>query len=277
MGKFPRKTFDRYLNLIGVNRSRPSWDGLTELTSAHLIRIPFENVSKIYRARIRRIKGIPDLKEYLDGIERYNFGGTCFTNNYYLHLLLFNLGYQVRLCGANISVNGALPNGHMVNVVSIDGREAIADVGYGAPFWRPLPRDRTADVEQQLGSERYVLKPRDSEGRSQIEIYRENQLVHGYILNPDPKRFLDFADVIARSYEDGAPFLNRLLLVRFFDDWALVLRNNKLTEMRPYDSVGRHLQTRDDVAEIVVNKFGIPARITSTVLESLGDKAYLDV
>jgi len=272
----PRETFDRYLNLIGVARSRPSWEGLTELTSAHLRRIPFENVSKIYRARIRGIREIPRLDDFLDGVERYNFGGTCYTNNYYLHLLLAHLGYEARLCAADISVNGAPPNGHMVNVVTINESEAIADVGYGAPFWQPLPRDGTDDLERRLGHERYVLKPQDSKGRSRLELYRDNQLAHGYVLKPDGKDVRDFADVVARSYGDQAPFLNRLLLVRFFDDWALVLRNNSLTEMRDSTSISKSLQTLDSIANVIVDRFGIPAKFASAVLESLGDKVKFE-
>lgn len=276
MASYSSKIFDRYLELIGVDRSEPSPEGLTSLTSAHLIKVPFENVSKIYRTRIKGIREIPQLNEFLDGIEYQNFGGTCYTNNYYLHLLLGHLGYRVRLCGADISVNGAPPDGHMVNIVTIEGREVIADVGYGAPFWKPIPRDSKIDWVLKLGFERYVLKPQDNEGRSRLELYRNNQLRHGYVLKPAGRQFGDFADVIARSCGEGAPFLNRLLLVRFFENQSLILRNHTLSEMSADKSTGHRLETRDEIIQAIEDNYGISADIAAKVLKCLGDLINTD-
>ncbi|HWR84282.1 MAG TPA: arylamine N-acetyltransferase [Candidatus Deferrimicrobium sp.] len=271
MAGYSRAIFDRYLNLLGVARTAPSWEALAELTSAHLIRIPFENVSKIHRARVQGIRRVPSLEEYLDGVEYCNFGGTCYANNYFLHVLLDHLGFTVRLCGADISVNGAPPDGHMVNVVTVGGKEAIADVGYGAPFWQPIPLHGATDVIIRFGSEKYVLKPRDGAGNSRMELYRENQLRHGYVLKPAAKRVADFSDVIARSYSADAPFLNRLVLIRFFKDRALTIRNHTLTEMSVSESHSSDMRTPDDIAGAVVRHFGISASIISEVLESLGE------
>lgn len=264
-----RAIFDRYLRLLGIAKIKHDWETLAVITSAHLTRIPFENVSKIYRAKIRGIRGMPSLEEYLDGVEHYNFGGTCYTNNYYLHRLLVNAGFDVKLCAADITVNGAPPNGHMVNVVNIDGREAIVDVGFGAPFWQPLPLGSDLDVIMELGTEKYVLKPRDKTGRNRLEFYRDNQLQHGYVLKPAARNVEDFNDVIARSYSDSAPFLNRLIVTRFFENRALVLRNHTLTEMNGTRSITNNLRTGDDIARAIVRHYGIPEDIVSGVLESL--------
>jgi arylamine N-acetyltransferase len=58
------------------------------------------------------------------------------------------------------------PDVHMVNIVTLDGRPYLADVGYAAPFLAPLPLDLAQDQEIAWGRERYVLKPRDAAGRS---------------------------------------------------------------------------------------------------------------
>jgi arylamine N-acetyltransferase len=261
--------FDRYLAILGIGRSEPSWQSLTELTSAHLIRIPFENASKIYRARIQGIRNMPSLGEHLDGIERSNFGGTCFTNNYYFHLLLVYLGYEVKLCGADILEKGAPPDGHMANVVTIGGNEAIVDIGFGAPFLHPIPRDSTTDITLQSGSLRYVLKSKDNEGHSRLEIYRNGQLLLGYILKPVARKLDDFADVIARSYADSAPLLSNLLIVRFFAQGAVRLRNNAITEVHGYESRTRKLTAKDEIKTAIVNYFGMPANITGAVIDLL--------
>jgi arylamine N-acetyltransferase len=74
--------FDRYLGLLGVRRTEPGIQALEEIVRAHMVRVPFENISKLYHARTSGVRGIPDLAQYLDGIERFHFGGTCYANNF---------------------------------------------------------------------------------------------------------------------------------------------------------------------------------------------------
>jgi arylamine N-acetyltransferase len=38
----------RNLDVLGVTKKAPSRDALTELVTAHLTRVPFENISKLY-------------------------------------------------------------------------------------------------------------------------------------------------------------------------------------------------------------------------------------
>lgn len=267
-----RAAFDRYLDILGITRTGPDLDALSELTSHHLRRVPFENVSKIYRVRIQGIRAIPSLEEYLDGVERYNFGGTCYTNNYYLHLLLVHLGFTARLCGADIRFNAASPNDHMVNVVTVDGHEFIADVGYGAPFLRPLPRDKSIDVVFDFGSERYFLRPADRLGRNRLEVYQNGQMVHGYLLKPEKRQVGDFAGVIARSYTDTASFLNRLMVARFIDHRHCVMRNSVLTISTPDSSQKRQFYSRQDIADAVVQNYGMPPDIVGEIINSISER-----
>ncbi|HSH00124.1 MAG TPA: arylamine N-acetyltransferase [candidate division Zixibacteria bacterium] len=264
--------YDRYLALLGKKRSRPCWDELAALTAAHLQRIPFENVSKIYRVRVQGERGVPQLAEFLANVERYKFGGTCFVNNFYFNLLLSHLGYDVRLCSADIAVEGAPPDGHMLNVVTLDGTEAIVDVGFGAPFWHPLNRNHDTDIQVRLGAERYALKPQDDSGRSRLEVYREERLVHGYLMKPHAREVSEFAEVISRSYSDRAPFLNRLTIIRFYDDWALTVRNNKLAKLTGPGVETTRLETRAEITETVVTHFGMPEEIVTAALETLDDE-----
>ena len=74
---------------------------------------------------------MPGLDQFLADIENYHFGGTCYTNNYFLKLLLSYLGYDVKLCGADMN----RPDVHVVNIVRIEGREFIVDVEYAAPCY----------------------------------------------------------------------------------------------------------------------------------------------
>jgi arylamine N-acetyltransferase len=130
-----------YLRLLGVSAREPNLSALKNLVRAQMMRVPFENISKLKWKHESGGAGIPDLKRYLRGIRDYNFGGTCYTNASHFHSLLAHLGYDVKLCGADMSQ----PDVHLVNVVRIDNREYLVDVGYAAPFLEPLPFDRDSD------------------------------------------------------------------------------------------------------------------------------------
>jgi arylamine N-acetyltransferase len=257
--------YARYLRIIGAAPKAPTLDALTELVTAHIIRIPFENVSKLYYRNHPGRNNMPDMNQYLDGIERYNFGGTCYTNNYYIHLLLAYLGYEVDLCGADMNN----PDVHLVNMVTVEDHQYIVDVGYAAPFLKPLPRDLPHDYEIILGHDRYILKPQDREGRSCLEMYRDDKLRHGYTAKPIPRRIDHFAAAIAHSFTAEATFMNALLLVRFFPHSSLRINNLSLILSEGAESRVTKLNDHDDVIRTVVEHFGIPETIVAEALADL--------
>jgi N-hydroxyarylamine O-acetyltransferase len=255
---------DRYLRLLRLPRRPPGLAALTELTSAHLRRIPFENVSKLYHRGDLEMR-LPDLARFLDGVERHHLGGTCYSTNFHLHELLVDLGYRVSLCGADMSA----PDVHLVDTVDLAGRTYLVDVGYAAPFRSPLPLDLRRDHEVRWGSERYVLKPRDRAGRSRMDHFRDGRLRHAYEVNPRPRRIEEFAPAIAASFDGGATFMNALLVARFAPRRSLTLRNLTLTEAREGRPVVHRTLGRDDLPRAVERHFGIPEAITRRALEGV--------
>jgi N-hydroxyarylamine O-acetyltransferase len=216
--------FDKYLNLIGVKVAAPSYELLCNLVKAHLIKIPFENISKLLFKK-QGVHNIPDLDTFLEGIEKYNFGGTCYTNNYYFHLLLQHLGFDVKLCGADMKN----PDVHLINIVDIDGQEFIVDGGYAAPFLTPLPRDLDTDFIINSDNEKYIVKPKDETGRTRVEQYSDNKLQHWYTAKPEPRKIEEFQKVIEDSYADDAIFMNAVRAIRFTENSSVSLRNFTIT------------------------------------------------
>ena len=255
---------DRYLRLLGVQRERPSADALRELVRAHLCRVPFENVSKLYFKKHLGLRGLPGLERFLAGIERYHFGGTCYPNNCYFYELLTSLGYRTTLCGADMSK----PDVHLVCIVDLEDRQFLVDVGYAAPFFTPLPRDLKNDYVIEWGRDRYVLGPQDDSGRSRLELYRDGSLKHGYVVKPTPRRIGDFDKVIADSYRDEATFMNAILLARFFPDRSLVVQNLTVVEAGTTSKI-HALTDRGELVRIVEERFGIPSRITAEAVDGL--------
>ncbi len=252
--------FARYLSLLGVPRRRPGPEALRELTLAHLTCVPFENVSKLYLRR-QTASRLPTLARFLDGIERYRFGGTCYANNFHLHQLLAHLGYRADLCGADMSA----PDVHLVNAVSLDGSQYLVDGGYGAPFLEPMRLDLGHDQEVRSGRDGYVLKPRDPSGRSQMEHYRDGRLRHGYRLNPTPRRIEEFAGVIDDSFREDATFMNALMVARFWPGRSLTLRNLTLTEANGENWRARDLR-REELPGVIEQEFGMPGEIAGQAL-----------
>ncbi len=257
----------RYLAALGVAQRNPALGALRELVATHLMRFPFENISKLYNRKHHHLTGVPPLPLYLDGIERYHFGGTCYSNNFHFYSLLKTLGYEVKLCGADM----AHPDVHLVIMVTLDGREYLVDAGYGAPFLSPMPRDLDTDYVVELGRDRYVLKPQDASGRSRLEMYRDGQLRHGYLAKPAPRRIEEFRDVIAGSFRPDATFLNSLLLTRFYWDRGVMIHNLTLVESHGSTSTVRSLANRDQLVATVEEYFEIPRAIVAEAVGELGD------
>ena len=65
---------ERYLNLLGVQRRKPGTAALYELVQAQLMKVPFENLSKLYYKKHHNLQGLPNFELFLDGIERFHFG-----------------------------------------------------------------------------------------------------------------------------------------------------------------------------------------------------------
>jgi len=86
--KFEDRNFMRYLRLLGIEKQRLDFEYLKKIVKASVDKIPFENISKLYYYKRINLKELVDFELYLDGIEKYGFGGTCYANNFYFNQLL---------------------------------------------------------------------------------------------------------------------------------------------------------------------------------------------
>jgi len=258
--------FERYLNILGVADARVDLDALRRLVRSQLTRVPFENVSKLHLARSRDLRGVPELDLYLDGIENCRFGGTCYSNNHHLASLLRYVGFDASYCGADM-VSG--PDVHAVVIVRLENREYLVDVGYGAPFYEPMPRDRDEPLTIRLGRDRYVLQPRDGRGRSQMEHHREGRQIHGYLAKPTPRDLAFFQNVVLDSYRPTANFMTRLRISRFLDDGNVDLLNDQLVQARDDTYSVESIADRAALVDAVVEHFGMPRNIVCEVVDEL--------
>ena len=245
----------------------PTEAALGALMRAQLMRAPFENLSKLlYRNRLG-LRGVPDLERYLEGIRRFNLGGTCYPSAFHFYRLLRALGYDAALCGA------AMPSGEDVHVaitVALEGRELLVDVGYGARFLEPLARDSARDVAVEYGEDRWVLRPRDGEGRSRLDAYRGGRQIHGYRIDPTPRTVEHFDRVVGASFADDATFMNAVMLVRHKASESVAIYNLDLVRSTRTACTTERLAGRPELVAAVEREFGIPAEVTKEALAGLG-------
>ena len=262
---FEENLYHRFINLLGVTIKTPTYSFLSELVRAHLSVIPFENISKIYYKTRLGLVEVPPFELYLEGVEEHHFGGTCYSNNYYFFKLLQYLGYEVVLCAADMKN----PGSHMVSMVTLENKTYLVDVGYAAPFTEAVPLDLEKDHEIVCGRDRYVFKPRDQSGSTQLLMFRNGSYKHGYTARPGVRRIEDFSEVISNSFLPGSTFFNTLLLTKYESGRFCILHNLEFIESTAGRSVIHQLSDLDEMVQIIEKTFKIKQSITRDILSGI--------
>ena len=171
-----------YFDRIGFSGSRqPTLGTLQKLMSAHLRRIPFENLSIHIGERIRL-----DEDWLFEKIVHRNRGGFCYELNGLFGGLLNSLGYDVSMLSARVKSSNS-PDGtfgpefdHMILKVELD-EPWLVDVGFGRAFTSPL--HLRVDEIQQQGPEEFKLT-RDGEMYTYWRLDRDWIAEYQFTLNP---------------------------------------------------------------------------------------------
>lgn len=260
-----------YLEVLGLAAERPTLGALKRLVRAHLLRIPFETISKLYYLHRIGLRDVPPLGLYLEGIRRFGFGGTCYSNNLHFSRLLRALGYHAVLCGAD------MPSGedvHAAIVVTIRAHDWLIDTGYAAPLLAPLALDLERVQEVRAGTDRWVLCPRNEQGHSRIEHWRGDDQVHGYTLKPGPVSARSFDRVVQESFRPEATFMNAVLAVRCLPRRTVTIHDLTVARATARSVRVVRLLDRAALASSIEREIGIPASITReaiATIPSLGD------
>ena len=265
---------DRYLRLLGVERTPPGIDSLNELVQRHLCRVPFENVSKLLLVGREGAGRSVALEEFLDGIEHLDLGGTCYSANPFLAWLLGELGYDACLMGADMSK----PDVHTSIRVRRDGREYHVDVGYGGPFYRPIALDRLPH-EIVEGPLRYVFGTA-GDGSYSMSVFSGSERRHGYVVHGPPRPRGYFDPIVLGSFQPGQTFLGCLRVVRHFTDHAVELTNTRLARHRGAGSVETTLRNMSELRAAVENELAMPRcpiEEAVAVLERLTGRPFFEI
>jgi N-hydroxyarylamine O-acetyltransferase len=147
------KSIEAYLERINYHGSlAPSAETLRELQVAHLLAVPFENLS-IHAGQPIVLEDEALFTKIVEGRR----GGFCYEANGLFAALLRALGFDVRMLSAEVArAEGGFGPAfdHMALMVSLEQRWLV-DVGFGDSFLAPLLLDERS--EQVQGSQAYRI------------------------------------------------------------------------------------------------------------------------
>ncbi|HYC46887.1 MAG TPA: arylamine N-acetyltransferase [Burkholderiales bacterium] len=145
---------DLYFERIRFEGSpRADLETLRELHLLHLQHIPYENVDVFCQQGVKL-----DPEALTQKMLLRRRGGYCFEQNGLFLMALTEIGFKCRPNLARVHRNRPQPGGrtHHINLVALDGRTWVCDVGFGGSAFRhPVPLEAGVEIEQM--GERFRL------------------------------------------------------------------------------------------------------------------------
>ena len=231
----------------------PDAETLRQLHEAHLLAVPFENLS------IHGGEPIELADEALfEKVVVRQRGGFCYELNGLFAALLRSLGFEVALLSAGVvRANGDVSPDfdHMALLVNLDERWLV-DVGFGDLFRQPLRLDeRGPQVE---GGSAYRIDPAE-EGRFILMRSDENgPWLAQYRFSLEPHVYADYAERC--TYQETSPeshFKQRRICSLATPDGRVSLSERKLITTRNGERLERELAGDTEYAETLRERFGI--------------------
>jgi len=242
-----------YLARISYRGSlAPSAEALRQLHVAHLLTVPFENLSIHYGERI-----VLDERALFDKLVRRRRGGFCYELNGLFAALLRALGFNVTMLSARVisEVGEASPEfDHLVLLVHLE-QNWLADVGFGDLFREPLLLEQR--LEQIQGENAFRLdvhEDRFTVLRSEKQGLWKGQYRFGF-----KAHILD--DFAARCrYHQTDPtshFKQGRICTRATPDGRLTLSERRLITTAASDRQEREIASEMEYSEVLRGLFGI--------------------
>ena len=249
-----------YLERIDYHGSlEPTAESLRALQVAHLLTVPFENLSIHAREPI-----VLDDDALFTKIVANRRGGFCYEANGLFAALLRALDFDVAVLSAEVA-NAAGEFGpnfdHMTLMVTPPGSMNIAqrwlvDVGFGDSFLEPLLLDERG--EQRQGSRAYQIV---SEGEHLVLMQRVEgeEWKAQYRFTLQPHEFADYAEMC--RYHQTSPdshFTKARICSRATEDGRITLSDMRLITTSKSDGrVERTLASEAEYADVLCEQFGI--------------------
>jgi N-hydroxyarylamine O-acetyltransferase len=241
-------TADRYLERIGCSRpAAATTDALRELHRAHLLAVPFENLS-IHLGEPIELEEDAVVRKLIDRRR----GGFCYELNGAFGLLLASLGYDVAFLSAAVFDGDRLgpPFDHLALRVVTD-RPWLADVGFGDHSLYPLALD---DPEPQADPHGTFQVRAGADG--DVDIVRDGAAQ--YRVERRVRRWADFVPTC--WWQQSSPqshFTQSLVCSRALPSGRVTLSDRRLIRTVDGRRTERTLRSDQEVVAAYREEFGI--------------------
>ncbi len=245
---------EAYLERIGYRGPlAPDAGTLRQLQLAHLLAVPFENLSIHAGEPI-----VLEDEALFNKIVERKRGGFCYEANGLFAALLRALGFDVRMLSAGVSKGkgGFGPDfDHMTLLVLLEQRWLV-DVGFGDSFREPLLLDERG--EQRQGARSYRIHPDDTH---LILMQREGdaEWEAQYRFTLQPHVYADYAEMcLYHQTSQQSHFTQQRICSRATPEGRLTLSGLRLiTTSGAGARQERTLESPEDYASMLSEHFGI--------------------
>ena len=242
-----------YLKRINYRGSlAPDAETLRALQVAHLMAVPFENLSIHAGQPI-----VLDDEALFEKIVVRRRGGFCYEANGLFAALLRELGFEVAMLSAGVA-NGEGGFGrdfdHMTLMVTLDERWLV-DVGFGDSFVEPLLLDKRD--EQVQGARSFRI---DEDGTHLILMQRngDDEWEAQYRFTLQPHRYADYAEMC--RYHQTSPeshFTRGRICSRLTPEGRVTLSEMRLIKTANGERVERTLANEEEYTAALREHFDI--------------------
>jgi N-hydroxyarylamine O-acetyltransferase len=254
-----------YLKRINYHGSlEPTAESLRALQVAHLLAVPFENLSIHAKEPI-----VLDDDALFTKIVDNRRGGFCYEANGLFAALLRALGFDVEMLSAQVA-NAEGEFGpdfdHMTLMVKTPGltniaQRWLADVGFGDSFLEPLLLDEPG--EQRQGSRAYQIVSEGqivSDDTHLVVMQRDNddQWKAQYRFTLQPYTYSDYVEMC--RYHQTSPeshFTRSRICSRATKDGRITLSDMRFIKTSRAGRVERTLASEEEYAGVLREQFGI--------------------
>ena len=232
----------------------PHFEMLRQLHLAHLLQVPFENLSIHSHEPL-----VLNDSALFEKIVTHRRGGFCYELNGLFAALLRELGFEVAMLSAQVAGKQnefSRDFDHMTLRVALNQERWLADVGFGDSFIEPLPL--VADSEHQQRENRYRLVS-DSQERLVLEQALKNEdWQTQYRFSLQPYQYADYEEMC--SYHQTSPeshFTRQRICSRLTPRGRISLSDMRFIITENGVRSERVLKNQAEYNEVLRQQFGI--------------------
>ena len=246
-------TTAQYLARINYSGSvEPTLEVLTALQKAHLMSVPFENLSVYYKTKV-------DFNHLYDKIVHQKRGGFCYELNWPFHQLLLDLGFEAKVVSARVydAKNGfGAEFDHMVVIVTIDQSDYLVDVGFGEFSLAPVKIELQAEHTDPRGT--FRIEPYDDTYKVVKRKNASGEFLPVYIFS-DLKRELDEFSEMCTFHQTSplSPFTHKRLVTMLVGEGRVTLTGDTLKTTVNGTVTDKELTSEDEVNKVLADIFSI--------------------